>query len=315
MKKTILALSIMAISTTIIAQDSMRVMNSDISGRVAARDMRGETDPPALPVLETYLPPEAVSMVTGKYGKSLYSIKQLKVGNGDSAFQVTLLDNGMLREEWVGGDGMMVTNMYRMDTGTMAMDRPMNNNMNNSNNNVNNPNRDTAVSNMSEKPVMVDTTMVSSMSAEQGVMVGGSMMVPSKNIVENALGSNEHTTLVAAVQAAGLAETLSGTGPFTVFAPTNEAFNKLPAGTVDNLVKPEMKNDLTKILTYHVVSGALRAADLVDGQKLRTVQGNELMVSVKDGKVMIDGANVTIADVISSNGVTHVIDTVLMPKN
>ena len=315
MKKTILALSIMVISTTIIAQDSMRVMNSDISGRVAARDMRGETDPPALPVLETYLPPEAVSMVTGKYGKSLYSIKQLKVGNGDSAFQVTLLDNGMLREEWVGGDGMMVTNMYRMDTGTMAMDRPMNNNMNNSNNNVNNPNRDTAVSNMSEKPVMVDTTMVSSMSAEQGVMVGGSMMVPSKNIVENALGSNEHTTLVAAVQAAGLAETLSGTGPFTVFAPTNEAFNKLPAGTVDNLVKPEMKNDLTKILTYHVVSGALRAADLVDGQKLRTVQGNELMVSVKDGKVMIDGANVTIADVISSNGVTHVIDTVLMPKN
>ncbi len=324
MKKTILALSIMAISTTIIAQDSMRVMNSDISGRVAARDMRGETDPPALPVLETYLPPEAVSMVTGKYGKSLYSIKQLKVGNGDSAFQVTLLDNGMLREEWVGGDGMVVTNMYRMDTGVMAMDRPMNSN-NNRNNNMNNMNRndssmirDTAVSNMNDKPIMVDTTMVSdtmSMSSGQGVMVGGSMMMPSKNIVENALGSNEHTTLVAAVQAAGLAETLSGTGPFTVFAPTNEAFNKLPAGTVDNLVKPEMKNDLTKILTYHVVSGALRAADLVDGQKLRTVQGNELMVSVKDGKVMIDGANVTIADVISSNGVTHVIDTVLMPKN
>ncbi len=324
MKKTILALAIMTISTTIIAQDSMRVMNSDISGRVAARDMRGETDPPALPVLETYLPPEAISMATGKYGKSLYSIKQLKVGNGDSAFQVVLLENGMIREEWVGGDGMVVTNAYRMDTGVMAMDRPMNNNINNNMNNsnmnnmnrtdsMNNMNRDTAVSNMNEQPVMLDTTM--RMSPEQGVMVGGSMMVSSKNIVENALGSNEHTTLVAAVQAAGLAETLSGTGPFTVFAPTNEAFNKLPAGTVDNLVKPEMKNDLTKILTYHVVSGALRAADLVDGQKLRTVQGNELMVSVKDGKVMIDGANVTIADVISSNGVTHVIDTVLMPKN
>jgi uncharacterized surface protein with fasciclin (FAS1) repeats len=322
MKKTILALFLMAISAVLFAQDSMRVMNSDISGRVAARDMRGETDPPALPVLETYLPPEAISMATGKYGKSLYSIKQLKVGSGDSALQVVLLENGMIREEWVGGDGMVVTNAYRMDTGAMAMDRPMNNNMNNSNMNnmnrkdsMNNMNRDTAVSNMNEQPVMVDTTRVSDMSPEQGVMVGGSMMVPSKNIVENALGSNEHTTLVAAVQAAGLAETLSGTGPFTVFAPTNEAFNKLPAGTVDNLVKPEMKNDLTKILTYHVVSGALRATDLVDGQKLKTVQGNELIVNVKDGKVMIDGANVTTADVISSNGVTHVIDTVLMPKN
>ncbi len=151
-------------------------------------------------------------------------------------------------------------------------------------------------------------------SSEAGVMVGGANMVPSKNIVENAAGSADHTTLVAAVKAAGLAETLSGTGPFTVFAPTNEAFNKLPAGTVDNLLKPEMKADLTSILTYHVVPGALRAADLKDGQKLKTVQGKELMVSVKDGKVMIDGANVTIADVISSNGVTHVIDAVVTPK-
>jgi uncharacterized surface protein with fasciclin (FAS1) repeats len=145
-------------------------------------------------------------------------------------------------------------------------------------------------------------------------MVGGANMVPSKNIVENAAGSADHTTLVAAVKAAGLAETLSGTGPFTVFAPTNEAFNKLPAGTVDNLLKPEMKADLTSILTYHVVPGSLRAADLKDGQKLKTVQGKELTVSIKDGKVMIDGANVTIADVISSNGVTHVIDAVVMPK-
>lgn len=149
---------------------------------------------------------------------------------------------------------------------------------------------------------------------EAGVMVGGANMVPSKNIVENASGSSDHTTLVAAVKAAGLAETLSGAGPFTVFAPTNAAFSALPAGAVDNLLKPEMKNDLTGVLTYHVVSGALRAADLKDGQKLKTVQGQELKVSVKDGKVMVGGATVTTADVISSNGVTHVIDAVLMPK-
>ncbi|HZH00468.1 MAG TPA: fasciclin domain-containing protein [Flavisolibacter sp.] len=149
---------------------------------------------------------------------------------------------------------------------------------------------------------------------ETGVMVGGSNMVPSKNIVENAVNSSDHTTLVAAVQAAGLAETLSGTGPFTVFAPTNAAFNKLPAGTVDNLVKPENKEQLTKILTYHVVPGALRAADLKDGQKLKTVQGQELTVKIVNGTVMIDGATVSIADVISSNGVTHVIDGVIMPK-
>lgn len=139
-------------------------------------------------------------------------------------------------------------------------------------------------------------------------------MVPSKNIVENAAGSSDHTTLVAAVKAAGLDGTLSGAGPFTVFAPTNAAFEKLPAGTVDNLLKPEMKADLTKVLTYHVVSGLYKAADLKDGQKLTTVQGEELTVSMKDGKVMIDGANVTIADVVSSNGVTHVIDAVVMPK-
>lgn len=139
-------------------------------------------------------------------------------------------------------------------------------------------------------------------------------MVPSKNIVENAAGSSDHTTLVAAVKAAGLDGTLSGAGPFTVFAPTNEAFNKLPAGTVDGLLKPEKKKDLTDILTYHVVAGSAKAADLKDGQKLKTVQGKELTVSIKDGKVMIDGATVTTPDVISSNGVTHVIDAVLMPK-
>ena len=150
--------------------------------------------------------------------------------------------------------------------------------------------------------------------AEAGVMVGGANMVASKNIVENASGSADHTTLVAAVKAAGLVETLSGAGPFTVFAPTNEAFAKLPTGAVDNLLKPEMKKDLTGVLTYHVVAGALKAADLKDGQKLKTVQGQELTVSVKGGKVMINGANVTIADAVSSNGVTHVIDAVLMPK-
>lgn len=149
---------------------------------------------------------------------------------------------------------------------------------------------------------------------EPGVMVGGANMVPSKNIVENAAGSADHTTLVAAVKAAGLDGTLSGAGPFTVFAPTNEAFNKLPAGTVDGLLKPEKKADLTKILTYHVVPGALKAADLKDGQKLKTVEGHELTVSIKNGSVMIDGATVTIPDVVSSNGVTHVIDAVLMPK-
>ena len=149
---------------------------------------------------------------------------------------------------------------------------------------------------------------------EAGVMVGGANMVPSKNIVENASGSADHTTLLAAVKAADLATTLSGAGPFTVFAPTNAAFAALPAGAVDNLLKPEMKKDLAGVLTYHVVAGALKAADLKDGMKLKTVQGQELKVSVKDGKVMINGANVTVADVVSSNGVTHVIDAVLMPK-
>ena len=162
---------------------------------------------------------------------------------------------------------------------------------------------------------MTDSTMAdTAMAMEQGVEVGGAMMVPSKNVVENAMGSSDHTTLVAAVKAGELVETLSGIGPFTVFAPTNEAFNKLPAGTVDNLLKPEMKKDLQGVLTYHVVSGALRAANLKDGMELTTVQGQKLKVSVKDGKVMINNANVTIADVISSNGVTHVVDAVLLPK-
>lgn len=162
-----------------------------------------------------------------------------------------------------------------------------------------------------------DSSMMDSMAmdsaAEEGVMVGGAMMVPSKNIVENALGSSDHTTLVAAVKAADLVGTLSGPGPFTVFAPTNEAFAALPAGTVDNLLKPENKGDLTKVLTYHVVAGSLKAADLADGMELTTVEGDKLKVTIKDGVVMVGDAKVTVADVISSNGVTHVIDKVLLP--
>ena len=165
-----------------------------------------------------------------------------------------------------------------------------------------------------------DKMMKSEMSAEKTVMVGGAPMYPSKNIVENAVNSKDHTTLVAAVKAAGLVDTLSGKGPFTVFAPTNAAFGKLPAGTVDALVKPESKATLTKILTYHVVSGKVEASDLTDGKKLKTVEGEELTVKKSGDSVMIVDAKggsstVTIPDVNQSNGVIHVVDTVLMPTS
>jgi uncharacterized surface protein with fasciclin (FAS1) repeats len=156
----------------------------------------------------------------------------------------------------------------------------------------------------------VDTTVI----VEKGVEVGGAMMVPSKNIVENAMGSSDHTTLVAAVKAAGLVETLSGTGPFTVFAPTNEAFAKLPAGAVDNLLKPEMKKDLTSVLTYHVVAGSYKSSNLKNGMELTTIQGQKIKLTEKNGEWWVNDAKITIADVISSNGVTFVIDGVLMPK-
>jgi uncharacterized surface protein with fasciclin (FAS1) repeats len=151
-----------------------------------------------------------------------------------------------------------------------------------------------------------------------GVMVGGAMMTADKDIVDNAAGSADHTTLVAAVKAAGLVETLKSTGPFTVFAPTNAAFDKLPSGTVASLVTPEMKPTLTKILTYHVVPGRFMAADLKDGQVLTTVQGEQLTVMKNANGVMLKDtkggmSKVAIADVVSSNGVTHVVDTVLMP--
>jgi uncharacterized surface protein with fasciclin (FAS1) repeats len=160
----------------------------------------------------------------------------------------------------------------------------------------------------------------SEMSGEKTVMVGGAAMFPSKNIVQNAVNSKDHTTLVAAVKAAGLVETLEGKGPFTVFAPTNTAFGKLPAGTVDTLVKPENKATLTKILTYHVVPGKLEASDLTDGKKLKTVEGETLTVKKSGDSVMIVDAKggsstVTIPNVNQSNGVIHVVDTVLMPAS
>ena len=156
-------------------------------------------------------------------------------------------------------------------------------------------------------------------------MVGGAPMYPTKTIVENAVNSKDHTTLVAAVKAAGLVDTLSGAGPFTVFAPTNAAFAKLPAGTVESLVQPENKDKLTAILTYHVVPGRVTAADLMKQIKagggtaeLKTVQGESLTATMKGKSVIItdakgDAARVTIPNVMQSNGVIHVIDTVLIP--
>jgi uncharacterized surface protein with fasciclin (FAS1) repeats len=164
-----------------------------------------------------------------------------------------------------------------------------------------------------------DKMMKSEMSGTKTVMVGGAAMFPSKNIIQNAVNSKDHTTLVAAVKAAGLVNTLEGKGPFTVFAPTNAAFGKLPAGTVDNLVKPENKATLSKILTYHVVPGKLEASDLTDGKKLKTVEGEQLTIKKSGDKVTIidskgESSTVTIPNVNQSNGVIHVVDTVLMPS-
>jgi uncharacterized surface protein with fasciclin (FAS1) repeats len=160
---------------------------------------------------------------------------------------------------------------------------------------------------------------------EKTVTVGGAPMYPSKNIVQNAVNSKDHTTLVAAVKAAGLVDTLQSPGPFTVFAPTNDAFAKLPTGTVDTLLKPENKKTLTNVLTYHVVAGRLTAKDLMEKIKdgngkamLKTVEGDNLTIQEKDGKLWIwdakgGSAQVTIRNVMQSNGVIHVIDTVLLP--
>lgn len=162
--------------------------------------------------------------------------------------------------------------------------------------------------------------------AQKTVMVGGAAMYPSKNIIENAVNSKDHTTLVAAVQAAGLVETLQGKGPFTVFAPTNAAFEKLPMGTVETLLKPENLKTMQSILTYHVVTGKMNAADVAKAIKagngkamLTTVSGGTLTAWMKGKTLYITDENgsmaaVAIADVNQSNGVIHVIDTVLLPK-
>ena len=177
--------------------------------------------------------------------------------------------------------------------------------------------------------VMASAFLVMTASAqmkEKTVEVGGAAMYPSKNIVANAVNSADHTTLVAAVKAAGLVETLQSAGPFTVFAPTNAAFGKLPAGTVETLVKPENKATLTKILTYHVVAGKFDAKSIAALIKegngtatLRTVAGGELKASMKGKKLILTDEKggmsvVTIADVYQSNGVIHVVDTVVLPS-
>lgn len=163
--------------------------------------------------------------------------------------------------------------------------------------------------------------------AQKSVMVGGAAMYPNKNIIENAVNSKDHTTLVAAVKAADLVETLQGKGPFTVFAPTNAAFDKLPKGTVETLLKPENKKKLQTILTYHVAAGKWSAADIAkaikDGKgkaSIKTVSGGTLTAWLKGNDLYISDENggqakVTIADVNQSNGVIHVVDAVLLPKN
>jgi uncharacterized surface protein with fasciclin (FAS1) repeats len=161
--------------------------------------------------------------------------------------------------------------------------------------------------------------------AQKPVEVGGAPMYPTKNIIENAVNSKDHTTLVAAVKAAGLVETLQSAGPFTVFAPTNAAFEKLPAGTVENLVKPENKATLSSVLTYHVVAGRMSSADIAKAIKagkgkaeFKTVQGS-ILTAIMSGKDVVlkdskgNTAKITIMDVNQSNGVIHVIDTVVMP--
>ena len=170
-----------------------------------------------------------------------------------------------------------------------------------------------------------DASAASGMAMHENPMVGGAPMYASKDIIDNAVNSKDHTTLVAAVKAAGLVDTLKGAGPFTVFAPTNAAFDALPAGTVDTLLKPENKATLTKVLTYHVVPGRIDSADLAakiraggGSATLTTVQGEPLQVSMQGDSVVLtdskgNNATVTTADVYQKNGVIHVVDKVLMP--
>nr|WP_309642295.1 fasciclin domain-containing protein [Flavobacterium sp.] len=179
---------------------------------------------------------------------------------------------------------------------------------------------------ISNSILVITLLLVGMVSAQKSVMVGGAAMYPSKNIIENAVNSKDHTTLVAAVKAAGLVETLQGKGPFTVFAPTNEAFDKLPKGTVETLLKPENIKTLQTILTYHVVAGKMNSSDIAKAIKagggkatLKTVSGGTLTAWMKGKDLYITDENgksakVTIADVNQSNGVIHVIDNVVTPK-
>ena len=148
--------------------------------------------------------------------------------------------------------------------------------------------------------------------AETAVTVGGAAMYPSKNIIENAVNSKDHTTLVAAVKAAGLVETLSGKGPFMVFAPTNAAFDKLPAGTVEGLLRPESKDALRNILEYHVSVGVYKLDNLQDGQKINQVNLDDVVIGFKDGKYTVNGANI-LGTAPASNGIVYIIDAVLLP--
>ena len=173
---------------------------------------------------------------------------------------------------------------------------------------------------------IVALALTSAWAGMKNPVVGGKEMYPTKNIIENAVNSADHTTLVAAVKAAGLVDTLSGAGPFTVFAPTNEAFAKLPAGTIDTLLKPENKDTLAKVLTYHVVAGRVSSAELKKmirqgkgSAELTTVAGGKLWAMEKDGHIVLKDetggmSTVTIPNVFQSNGVIHVVDTVVMPN-
>jgi uncharacterized surface protein with fasciclin (FAS1) repeats len=156
--------------------------------------------------------------------------------------------------------------------------------------------------------------MIAGIAVTPAIAGGHKEMKPSQNIVQVAAGNSDFETLVAAIKAAGLVETLSGKGPFTVFAPTDAAFAKLPPGTLDSLLKPENKDKLIAILTYHVVSGKVKASDVVKLDMAKTVNGKSADISVKGKSVMIDAANVTATDIPASNGVIHVIDSVIIPE-
>lgn len=160
------------------------------------------------------------------------------------------------------------------------------------------------------KLVMVGLVLLSTVMAAAAPSKGAG----PQDIVDTAVAAGSFTTLAKALQAADLVETLKGAGPFTVFAPTDEAFAKLPAGTLESLLKPENKDKLRRVLTYHVVAGEVRAADVVKLQSAKAVSGDTITVKVKDGKVHVDDANVTKTDIQASNGVIHVIDTVILPK-